>query len=399
MELELLKQYKAFTGDERYKVVYGGRGKGATWQIARMLLFKSYQVPSRVLCTREYQNSINESVYHTLISQIDLLKLGGFKVLKNEIIHANGSQFIFKGLKHNIDSIKSIEGVSDCWVAEADKVPQDSWDKLIPTIRKTGSKFWIDFNTDSITDPVYRMFVENERKDVALLFQTYKDNKYFPQPLKEEMEYCKQYDYDKYLWIWEGAPRSFSDSCIFKGKYRVDDFETPADAEFFHGVDWGFSQDPTAAVRAFIKDNILYIDMEAGGIGVDIDKTPELLSNIPTLHNWKSIADSARPETISYMKKHGFPNMKGARKGKGSIEDGIEKIKGFKEIVIHSRCKEVINEFKCYRYKTNGLTGDIMPIAEDKNNHYIDALRYSLEDYNRKRKATTANLNLGALGL
>lgn len=380
----LLSQYKKFTGDERYKVVYGGRGKGATWQIARMLLFKAQQVPSRVLCTREFQNSINESVYHTLVTQIDLLKLDGFRIMKNEILHKNGSQFVFKGLRHNIDSIKSIEGIDDCWVAEADKVPQDSWDKLIPTIRKEGSQFWIDFNTDSVDDPVYRMFVEHKRDDVALLFQTYKDNKYFPEPLIAEMEYCKEYDYEKYLWVWEGKPRSFSDACVFNGRYMVDEFNTPPDAEFFHGVDWGFAHDPTAAIRCFVIDNILYIDMEAYGVGVDIDRTPELLDQIPTFREWPSVADSARPETISYMKNHGFPRMKGAKKGKGSVEDGIEKIKGFKKVVIHPRCVETINEFKSYRYKTHSLTGEIIPVPEDKNNHIVDSIRYAIEPYGRK---------------
>lgn len=382
--MTLLEQYKKFTGDERYKVVYGGRGKGASWQIARMLLYKAHKVPSRVLCTREFQNSINESVYHTLVTQIELLQLSGFRIMKNEILHMNGSQFFFKGLRHNIDSIKSIEGIDDCWVAEADKVPQESWDKLIPTIRKENSKFWIDFNTDSIDDPVYKMFVETKRQDVALLFQTYKDNKYLPNPLRDEMEYCKEYDYEKYLWIWEGQPRSFNDACIFKGKYMIDDFETPDDAEFFHGIDWGFAHDPTAGIRCFIKDDNLYIDKEVGGVGIGIDETPTLFEEIPTLKKWPSKADSARPETISYMNQHGYPRMKGAKKGKGSVEDGIEKIRGFKKIIIHPSCKETINEFKSYRYKSHSLTGEIIPVPEDKNNHYIDALRYALEDYNNR---------------
>lgn len=377
--INLLEQYKKFTGEERYKVVYGGRGKGATWQIARMLLYKAYNVPIRVLCTREFQNSINASVYQTLIDQIDTLELGGFKILKNEIQHVNGSQFIFKGLRHNINSIKSIEGITDCWVAEADKVPQDSWDKLTPTIRTKGSKFWIDFNTDSVTDPVYKMFVEQPRDDVALLFQTYKDNKYFPEVLRQDMEYCKQYDYEKYLWVWEGQPRTFSSLCIFNGKYEVKEFETPSDAEFYHGIDWGFAQDPTAAIRCFIKDGFLYIDMEAGGVGVDIDDTPDLLDKIPTMRAWVSVADSARPETISYMKHHGFPRMRKAKKGKGSVEDGIEFIKSFKKVIIHPRCKETIEEFKSYRWKTDTITGDIIPIPLDKNNHYVDSLRYALE--------------------
>lgn len=377
--INLLEQYKKFTGEERYKVVYGGRGKGASWQIARMLLYKSYNASCRILCTREFQNSINDSVYHVLVDQINLLNLGGFKILKNEINHVNGSQFIFKGLRHNIDSIKSIEGITDCWVAEADKVPQDSWDKLIPTVRKEGSKFWIDFNTDSTDDPVYREYVQNPRDDVALLFQTYKDNKYFPEVLRKDMEYCKKYDYEKYLWIWEGQPRAFSNLCIFNGKYEIDEFDTPSNAEFFHGIDWGFSNDPTAGIRCFVDDGYLKIDMETGGVGIDINETPDLLDKIPTMRTWVSVADSARPETISYMKHHGFPRMRGAKKGKGSVEDGIEFIKSFKKVIIHPRCKETINEFKSYRYKTNSLTGDIIPIPEDKNNHYIDALRYALE--------------------
>lgn len=377
--INLLSQYKKFTGNERYKVVYGGRGKGATWQIARMLLYKAYCTPIRVLCTREFQNSINASVYQTLVDQIERLELSGFRILKNEIQHVNGSQFIFKGLRHNINSIKSIEGITDCWVAEADKVPQDSWDKLTPTIRTEGSMFWIDFNTDSITDPVYKMFVEQPRDDVALLFQTYKDNKYFTEVLRQDMEYCKQYDYEKYLWVWEGQPRTFSNLCIFNGKYEVRDFETPSNTVFYHGVDWGYAKDPTAAIRCFIDDGFLYIDMEAGGVEIDIDETPALLDKIPTFRTWVSVADSARPETISYMKHHDFPRMRGAKKGKGSVADGIEFIKSFKKVIIHPRCKETIEEFKSYRWKTDKVTGDIIPIPEDKNNHYIDALRYSLE--------------------
>jgi phage terminase large subunit len=197
--------------------------------------------------------------------------------------------------------------------------------------------------------------------------------------------------------VWEGEPRSVSDACIFHGKFRVDDFETPKDAEFYHGVDWGFSHDPTAAVRAFIKDDILFIDREVGGVGVDINETPRMFDAIPTLRSWTSIADSARPETISYMKQNGYPRMKGAKKGKGSIEDGIEKIRGFKEVIIHPRCKETIQEFKLYQYKKNSLTGDVMPIPEDKNNHYIDALRYALEDYGHETGIDLSDKSIKAL--
>lgn len=384
MNVTLLKQYKPFATEHwRYKAVYGGRGKGATWQIARILLLIASERPVRVLCTREYQNSINESVYYTLVNQIELMGLPSFHIKNTEILHENGSQFIFKGLRHNIDSIKSMEGIDYCWIAEADKVPQDSLDKLIPTIREAGSEIWLDWNTDSETDPVYRMFVENKPDNCLLMFQTYKDNPYFPAVLQTEMEYCKATDFDKYRWVWEGNIREVSDACIFKGKYRVDDFTTPSDAEFYHGVDWGFANDPLAVIRSFSKEDVLYIDMEAGGVGVDIDITAQVFDEIPTMRTWASYADNARPELVKHMKTHGFPHIRSCKKGKGSIEDGIAKIRSFREVVIHPRCKNTIEEFKLYKYKTNATTGDIMPIPEDKNNHYIDGLRYSLENYGR----------------
>ena len=383
--VQLLRQYKPFaTEHHRYKVAYSGRGSGKTWQYAQILLLKARDFPLRILCTREFQNSIEESVYHTLTSQITRLGLDGFTVHNNEITSSAGAQFIFKGLRHNIDSIKSMEDVDICWVAEADKVPQDSWDKLIPTIRKPGSEIWVDFNTDSTEDPVYRMFIAQQRPDTIVLFQTFLDNKFFPDTLVHEMEFCKANDYEKYLWIWEGQPRQISDACIFKGKFRVDDFKTPDNAEFVHGVDWGFANDPLAGIRAFVQDDKLFIDAECGGVGIDINRTATTLNQIPTMASWVSRADNARPELISHMQQNGFPRMRSCHKGKGSVEDGIAKIRGFAEIVIHQRCENVIQEFKLYKWKTNSTNGDIMPIPEDKHNHWVDALRYALEDYERQ---------------
>ena len=228
MEVVLLEQYKPFATEHyKYKCVYGGRGKGATWQFARILLLKSMQEELRILCTREFQNSIAESVYQVLVSQIDLLELKGFKVTEKTIVSPLGGQFIFKGLKRNIDSIKSMETVDICWVAEADKIPQDSWDKLIPTPRQKNSEFWIDFNTDQEDDPIYNMLVNNPRPDALVMFQNYRDNPEFPEVLRAEMEYCKETDYEKFTWVWEGKTRSFSESCIYHGKWREDDFTTP----------------------------------------------------------------------------------------------------------------------------------------------------------------------------
>lgn len=379
-EIGILQQYKPFFTDSyRYNVVYGGRGKGATWSIARGLLVEACEKRHRILCTREFQNSINESVYHTLKEQIITLGLeSNFEVQKNTIVSLTGSEFIFKGLRHNVDSIKSMEGITRVWVAEADKVPQDSWDKLIPTIRTDDSKFFIDFNTDTVDDPVYRMFVKQKREDTFVLFQTYKDNKFFPEVLLKDMEHDRKYNFDKYMWVWEGNPRSFSDSCVFAGKFEIDDFETIENAEFMQGIDWGFAHDPTVMVRCYAHGGNLYIENEVGGVGVEIDALPGLFENIPDSYKWQSVADSARPELISYLKKRGY-RITSSKKGKGSIVEGIDRLRNYDKIIIHPRCKNTIEEFKLYSYKTNTTTGDIMPIVEDANNHYIDALRYATE--------------------
>jgi phage terminase large subunit len=391
--INIFPQYKPFfVNPKRFNISYGGRGKGSTWNIARGLLALSCEKPLRILCTREFQNSIDESVYHTLVSQIILLGLeGNFDIQKTKITTKAGSEFIFKGLRHNIDSIKSMEGIDIVWVAEGDKVPQDSWDKLIPTVRTEGSRFYVDFNTDSVDDPVYRMFIAQQREDTHVLFQTYKDNPKFPKVLNKQMQWDKENDYDKYMWVWEGNARTISDACIFHGKFREDYFETPEDAQFFHGLDFGFAQDPLAAIRCFINRDTLFIDREAVGVGIEITDTPRVLERIPTFEKWDSIADSARPELISYLKRNGFPRMKSSKKGKGSIEDGIAKIRGFKEVVIHERCKETLQEFKLYSYKKNTTTGDITPIPEDKHNHCIDALRYALEPLNKRANVATVD--------
>ena len=183
--------------------------------------------------------------------------------------------------------------------------------------------------------------------------------------------------------IWEGEVRKHSNAVIFAGRFRVEEFETPKDARFYHGADWGFSVDPTALVRCFIKDRTIYIDREAWGVGIDLDETPALFDTIETARKWPIKADNARPETISFMRRRGF-NISAAKKWQGSIEDGIEFLKSY-DIVIHPRCRHTIDEFNHYSYKVDKQTGDVLPIVVDSFNHILDGLRYSLVDLMRGR--------------
>ena len=353
------------------------------------------QEDCRILCTKDTQNSLSDSALAIIKRVIHDMGLdGAFRQTKHGLSCKNGSEFIFRGLQHP-DRIKSLDGVKYCWVEEAQNVTQEAWDILPPTIREEGSEIWVSFNPDMEDDPAYSMFVANERPDTERVLINYTDNKHFPDVLQREMEYDKRTDFEKYLHVWEGHCRTISDAQVFKGKFRVDTFTEPEDVDvFYYGADWGFANDPTAAVRCYIYDGRLWITHEAYGVGVDINDTPALFDPIPGIRDYYVTADSARPETISYMRKHGFPRMRPAKKGAGSVDDGVAFIRSFEEVVIHDRCKHTADEFKHYSYKIDPRTGDILPVLVDKKNHIIDALRYGLEAVMRKRRAATVNIGI-----
>lgn len=373
------------TEKHRYKVAYGGRGSSKSFSMILASIARALQQKTRILCVRQFQNSIADSVYKLICDNIYRLKLDKFfTITQNSIRGTNGSEYIFKGIHNNVQEIKSLEGVDLCLVEEAQNIPDESWEVLIPTIRKEGSEFWICFNPQREDDATYRRFVKNPPDDCKTVLINYVDNPWFPEVLRKEMEYCKRVDYPKYEHIWLGKTVMETEAQIFKGKFEMLDFEAEPYTEFYYGADWGFANDPTAVTRCFIENNCLYIDYEAGGVGVEMEELPQLFDKVPDIRNWKIRADAARPETISYMARHGF-NCVAAEKWKGSIEDGIEYIRSFEKIYIHPRCKHVYEEFKYYAYKKDRVSGDILPIVVDAWNHYIDSLRYALQPYIKNR--------------
>lgn len=358
---------------------------------ARALTVISYSRPVRVLCCREVQNTIRDSVHKLIGDQISALGLAPwFRITDSSIKSSVGSEFIFKGLKYDPQGIKSTEGVDICWVEEGQTVSEESWSILIPTIRKENSEIWISWNPIDEDAPTYKRFVTAPPPDCYSKEVNYYDNPWFPEVLRKEMEYLKETDYSAYEHVWLGKPLTISDAVIFAGKYRVeafpDDLWEKADRLFF-GADFGFAKDPSTLVRSFILDDCLYIEYEAYGVGVEITELPQLYDAVPGARKWPIKADSARPETISYLhKEHGF-NISAADKWQGSIEDGIAHLKGFRQIIIHDRCKHMAEEARLYRYKIDKRTNDILPVIEDKNNHLWDALRYSLDGYIKRKGA------------
>jgi phage terminase large subunit len=371
-----------------YKVFYGGRGGAKSWAFARALIKFTNMWSLRVLCVREFQTSIGDSVHRLLADQIVLLGLSDrFQVQEKTIRNLyTGAEFIFKGLHNNENGIKSTEGINICWVEEAQSVSSRSWQVLLPTIRTANAEIWISFNPDDENDPTYQQFVINPPPDAIVEKVGWEDNPYFPEVLERQRLHMLATDPEAYEHVWGGAPRKISGAIIFGKRVSFETFETPQDARFHHGADWGFANDPTALVRSFIQDECLFVDQEAFGYGVEIDETPALFRSIPTAEGWPIKADGARPETISYMRRQGFA-IDAAEKWPGSVEDGVAHLKGFKRIIVHERCKHVSQEFRLYSYKVDKLSGDILPIIVDKHNHGIDAIRYSLDGYIQKRGA------------
>lgn len=200
----------------RYKVLYGGRGGAKSWGIARALLIKGAKDPIRILCAREFQTSIKDSVHKLLCDQIESLGLLSFyEITQTSIRGRNGTEFSFVGLKNNVSNIKSYEGVDICWVEEAQTTSRLSWNILIPTIRKEGSEIWISFNPELETDETYQRFVANPPADSITMKVNWYDNPWFPDTLKLEKDALKQRDEEAYNQVWEGLCRQTVDGAIF----------------------------------------------------------------------------------------------------------------------------------------------------------------------------------------
>jgi phage terminase large subunit len=207
---------------KRYKVTYGGRGGAKSWGIARALLILGAQKPLRILCAREIQKSIKDSVHQLLKDQIKALSLTGFyEILNAEIRGQNGTLILFEGLKHNVDNIKSKEGLDIVWVEEAQAVSKNSWDTLIPTIRKEGSEIWISFNPQLETDETYKRFVLNPPASAEVVKINWRDNPWFPKVLDEERRTLQASDPDAYLNVWEGNTRQTIEGAIFAKELRL----------------------------------------------------------------------------------------------------------------------------------------------------------------------------------
>ncbi len=429
----------------KYKGARGGRGSGKSHFFGESLIEQALINPYlRAVCIREVQRSLRESSKRMLEDKIRALKVQRFFDITDKVIHILDDAgerrgiIIFEGMQnHTADSIKSLEGFSIAWVEEAQSLSQRSLDLLYPTIREGGGEIWFSWNPNKKSDPV-EVFMTGDDADndpqIVCVKANYHDNPWFHlTSLVDDMERDKRRDHDKYAHIWLGAYAKRSEATVFHN-WRIAVFETPAVVErFLFGADWGFSVDPSVLVRCWMgraidrgedergnrivtaipdpRGSCLFIDAEAYKVGCEIDETPSLFAGdpppglghnggpkwingsttefpnrprhkgIPGALRWPIVADSARPETISFMARLGF-KIKAALKGPGSIEDGIEFLKNY-DIYVLPTCVHTIDELSEYSYKVDPKTDEVLPVLEDKKNHVIDALRYSVEGQRR----------------
>ena len=387
------KLIPVFTAENvRYRGAYGGRGSAKTRTFALMTAVKAYQlaeagVSGAILCAREFMNSLADSSMEEIkqaIQSVDWLN-DYFDIGQHYIRTKNGLiSYIFCGLRHNLDSIKSKARILLCWVDEAEKVSEMAWRKLTPTVREDNSEIWVTWNPEVEGSPTDLRFRKSTPDNAVVVELNYQDNPFFPDVLEQErLNDLARLDYASYAWIWEGAYLENSDKQVLNGKYVIqpfdDDLYKKADRLLF-GADFGFANDPNTLIRFFILDDCLYIEYEAYGVHVELDEMPQFYDSVPESRKWPIKGDSSRPETISYIKRMGF-KISGAKKWQGSVEDGISHLRGFKKIIIHPRCKHTAEEARLYSYKTDRVTEEVLPIIEDKHNHCWDAIRYGLDGY------------------
>jgi phage terminase large subunit len=394
----------------RYKGAKGGRGGAKSHFFAEQVVKNMVTRHTRQACLREVQNSIKDSVKQLIEDKIAKHNVAHlFSITDNEIVcPSTDSLCIFRGLrKQTASSIKSLEGFTDAWYEEAQTLSQRSIDTATPTFR-TNSQQSFSWNPNLPTDPVDVMFEQGYYQDgdpdFACVETNWWDNPWFPDELYRDMQRDRRRDPEKYDHVWAGGYVKNAEARVFKN-WVVESFETPAGSvEFLQGADWGYSIDPTVLVRCFIgrweggkaipdpKGRCLFIDYEAYKVGVELDHTPKFFDlmipgQMAVARERPIIADSANPQAISYLRRHGYPLIKSAVKGPNSVKEGVAFLQNF-DIIVHPRCINVRDELTHFSFKVDPHTQQVLPVLDEKKNHVIDSLRYAVEPVRRPSRRT-----------
>lgn len=391
MSVEFPAKLQCLFRPSRYKVLHGGRGSSKSWSIARALLLLAAQRPLRVLCTREVQKSIKDSVHRLLNDQTQALGLGGFyEVLETEIRGRNGSIFLFAGLaQHTVESIKSFEGVDIVWVEEAQVVTKRSWDVLLPTIRKDGSEVWLSLNPDMETDETYQRFVADAPTDAVVVAMNWRDNPWFSPVLEKERQETLRRDPDSYANIWDGAPKLVADGAIYKteierlhaeGRIRALPYDPLLSVHTVWDLGWndamsiGFFQRSGAEVRCldYIEDSHRTLDWYVG----EIERRPwrwgtDFVPHDGRARNFQTGKSTEEALQAMGRKVHVLPAL--------DVEEGIKAARMMFPRVYFDKDKtgRLLECLKRYQRAKNQTTGEPMGPLHDEFSHGADMFRYA----------------------
>ena len=399
-----------------YKIYYGGRGSGKSWAIAGALILNAFDHYEMILCAREFQTSIADSVHPLLVQRIiDFGLKDHFKITDKQITCTKtGARFRFIGLHNNPSSVRSFEGVTKTWLEEGQRISTVSLRHLIPTIFRQVNipsvvrdengnplmgdcELFVSMNPENELDPIYCNYIKPNlgetplHPDWEVRKVNWDSNPYFPKGLDVERRHMLVTDYEAYQHVWEGDVLKIGAAIVFGMRVKQDGskeplvyiecFESPEAHEgmFYFGADFGFANDPSCLVRCFLRDGCLFVDHEWWGLHVTLDDLPYWWASVPLASQWPIYCDCAAPGTIEHMRAKGF-NALPAEKWQGSVEDGIRALKSFKRIVVHERCPHTAQEFRLYRHKTD-KNEVVLPQLEPGNDHTIDSLRYALYEW------------------
>ena len=360
--------FKELFEQHRYKVYWGGRGAGKSVQFASaLLLLGAGNEAKRILCAREIQRSIKDSVHSLLASRIKSLGLSHFyEVQNNEIRGINGTQIIFSGLHQNIESVKSIEGVDYCWIEEGNRVSENSWRTLIPSIRKPNSEIWISFNPELKSDPAYQRFVEHPPLNAMVKKVSYRDNPYFDKTtLPEEMQSLKDSNEEEYLHVYEGELKQFSDGSIYQKQLKDARAEgrvcwMPVESvpvnTFF---DLGRSDSTAIWFHQHIGKEHRFIDYYEHRL-VDLDHYARVLKDKGYLYGCHYLPHDVEVKTLGSNNRSRREIMEGMGVNPittvpriSSVEDGIAMVRDvFKRCWFHQEnCAEGLDALANYQYQ------------------------------------------------
>ena len=372
---------------KRFKGARGGRGGGKSHLFAELLVEEMLCNPDlKVVCIREIQKSLRLSVKSTIEAKIHALGIDKyFNILTTEIRRQGGEGLcIFQGMQdHTADSIKSLEGFDRAWVEEAQSISDRSLTLLLPTIRKSGSEVWFSWNPEYEDDAVDRMWAGLKDDPNAVLVEVNLDQNPFAD---EELKAQRNRDLERrspeeFAWIWQGDYKRNSEAQVLAGKWKVRSFEPkPHWNGAYFGADWGFASHPTALIKFWIFDDALWVEYESYAYHLELDKVAEQWRrDVPGCDRHTIRADSAQPANISYVRRNGIPGVVGVKKWSGSVEDGINHLRSYRQIYVHPRCTNFQHEARRYSYKVDRYSGDVLPAIVKVHDHLIDALRYGLE--------------------